>query len=370
MESQDRSGDAQPSRTGYVAAIVISAIGHAALALLVLFVLPRYLSPAQSEAQVYSVNLVGGLPAGDFGSHLPKLAPPSNEPEPPPEAKPPKAEEPKVVAKNEPLAPNEDKNAIALNALSSPTPTPAPTQAPTAAPTPTPAPAPTPAPTAAPVATPAPTPQATPVPVVITPIPAPATPKPRSKPHTTHVKPAPQPSIAIARARSTPSVQERLNKVREQLLAEHLAKGDEDSEEPEEEKPEPEVKESGGGPVAAKHASEGAGVGVGGTATGTGGIQKDPEFLLYYKAVEEKVKKAWSFSGGNSDLQTTVSFSIGPDGNLSAVKITESSHDPAFDDSVIRAVRRAAPFPAPPERFRSLFDEGVEAVFKLGELTS
>ena len=89
-------------------------------------------------------------------------------------------------------------------------------------------------------------------------------------------------------------------------------------------------------------------MGVGGTATGTGGIQQDPEFLLYYKAVEEKVKKAWSFSGGNSDLQTTVSFSIGPDGNLSAVKITESSHDPAFDDSVIRAVRRAAPFPAPP----------------------
>jgi len=234
-------------------------------------------------------------------------------------------------------------------------------------------PAPTPAPTAAPAATPAPTPQATPVPVVMTPIPAPATPKPRSKPHTTHVKPAAQPSVAIARAQRTPSIQERLNKVREQLLAEHLAKGDEESEETEAEKPpeeKPEEDESGGGPVAASHASEGEGVGVGGTATGTGGIQQDPEFLLYYKAVEEKVKKAWSFSGGNSDLQTTVSFSIGPDGNLAAVKITESSHDPAFDDSVIRAVRRAAPFPAPPERFRSLFDEGVEAVFKLGELTS
>ena len=280
MESRDRSGDAQPSRTGYVAAILVSAIGHAALALLVFFVLPRYLSPAQSEAQVYSVNLVDGLPAGDLGAHLPKLPPASNEPEPPPETKPPKPEEAKVVAKNEPLAPNEDKNAIALNVLSSPTPAPTPAPAPTEAPTP----APTPAPTAAPAATPAPTPQATPVPVAITPVPAPATPKPRSKPHTTHVKPAAQPSIAIARAQRTPSIQERLNKVREQLLAEHLAKGDEEPEEPEAEKPpeeKPEEDESGGGPVAASHASEGEGVGVGGTATGTGGIQQDPEFLLY-----------------------------------------------------------------------------------------
>jgi TonB family protein len=107
-----------------------------------------------------------------------------------------------------------------------------------------------------------------------------------------------------------------------------------------------------------------------GPGSGSLGIQQDPEFLLYYKQVEERVKKAWSFSGGNSDLTTAVTFSIGQDGSLSNVRITQSSRDSAFDDSVIRAVRRAAPFPAPPEKYRAQFANGVEAVFKLGELKS
>jgi len=366
MGSRDPSGDGQPSRMGYVAAIVISAIGHVALALLVFFVLPRYLRPTQNSPQVYSVNMVGELPAGDFGSHLPQLSAPAQEAKPPPETKPApaKVEEPKVVTRNEPLAPNEDKNAIALNVISTPTPQPTPASAPTPAPTPTPAPAPTPAP----VATPAPTPRATPVAVVVTPVPAPATPEPRSKPHTTHPKPVSKPSVAIAKAERTPSIEERLDKLRQQMLAEHLSRGSEESEDTEEAPPE--ESESGGGPVAASQASEGEGVGVGGTATGTGGIQQDPKFLLYYKGVQGKIRKAWSFSGGNSDLETTVSFSIGADGNLTAVKITQSSRDSAFDDSVVRAIRRAAPFLPPPEKFRSQFGEGVEAVFKLSEMTS
>jgi hypothetical protein len=37
---------------------------------------------------------------------------------------------------------------------------------------------------------------------------------------------------------------------------------------------------------------------------------------------------------------------------------------------VIRAIRRAAPFPAPPEKFRDQFSAGIKAVFQLGELKS
>ena len=116
-------------------------------------------------------------------------------------------------------------------------------------------------------------------------------------------------------------------------------------------------------------ASEGAGYGVG-AGKGSVGILQDPEFLLYYKTVQEQIKKSWTFTGGSNDLTATVDFAIGPDGALTAVKIGTSSNDSAFDDSVIRAIRRAAPFPAPPEKFRDQFSSGIKALFQLGELKS
>jgi TonB family protein len=100
------------------------------------------------------------------------------------------------------------------------------------------------------------------------------------------------------------------------------------------------------------------------------GIQQDPQFLLYYQTVQDRIKKAWNYVGGNGDLTTSVQFAIGPDGNLTGVKVTQSSQDPAFDESVMRAIRHAAPFPPPPEKYRSDFGEGVDADFKLGELKS
>ena len=75
-------------------------------------------------------------------------------------------------------------------------------------------------------------------------------------------------------------------------------------------------------------------------------------------------------TGGSDDLTTTVHFAIGSDGKLTGVKMTQSSSDPAFDDSVIRAIRRAAPFPAPPEKYRDEFAGRVEADFQAGRLKS
>ena len=82
---------------------------------------------------------------------------------------------------------------------------------------------------------------------------------------------------------------------------------------------------------------------------GQPGILKDPEFLLYYKTVQDQIKKAWTFTGGSKDLTAAVDFAIGPDGALTGVKIGKSSNDAAFDDSVIRAISRAAPFPRRPK---------------------
>ena len=116
-------------------------------------------------------------------------------------------------------------------------------------------------------------------------------------------------------------------------------------------------------------ASEGSGYGVG-TGKGSVGTLKDPEFLLYYKTVQDQIKRAWSFTGGSNDLTATVDFAIGSDGALTGAKIGASSNDSAFDASVIRAIRRAAPFPPPPDKFRDQFSSGIKARFQLGELKS
>jgi TonB family protein len=86
--------------------------------------------------------------------------------------------------------------------------------------------------------------------------------------------------------------------------------------------------------------------------------------------VQKKIKEAWSFAGNNPNLNATVTFGINPDGSLNSVRVTVSSRDPSFDDSVVRAIRRAAPFSAPPAKYSPQFAQGVEAAFKLGELSS
>ena len=76
------------------------------------------------------------------------------------------------------------------------------------------------------------------------------------------------------------------------------------------------------------------------------GKLEDLQYLLYFRTVQQKVKDAWTFPGGSNDLSADVEFSIGADGALNSVKIAKSSGDSAFDESVLRALRRAAPFSA------------------------
>jgi TolA protein len=125
----------------------------------------------------------------------------------------------------------------------------------------------------------------------------------------------------------------------------------------------------GSGPVVADRERMGTGMGVG-PGTGSAGMLQDPGFVMYYQDVQDRIRRAWSFAGGNPDLSATVKFGINPDGSLNSLKVTESSRDPAFDDSVTRAIRAAAPFGPPPEKYREAFARGVPAVFKLSELQS
>jgi TonB family protein len=389
--TKDRTG------LGYAGAIVVSALGHAAFLYLVLFALPRWFTSEATPPPAYTVKIVDNLPAGDLGSHLPKLShhhrtEASDNPQPeekPPEQNhekpPPDSGGPKIEASNS------DRNALALNITASPVATPAPTETETPTPTPEPtatvvqAAAPTTPPTPQPTARPKRRPRAT------------ARPTPRPKPQAQqhrdkhHRGPAPKalPKVMLARVAPlprplrTPSIKERLRKVREQLLKEHLQQlaknartppaSDDDDNGDDETEAAPAAahgeRSEGGGPVAGDVASKGRGYGIG-SGTGSVGILKDPEFLLYYQKVQERIKDAWSFANGSKDLTTTVNFSIGPDGKLTGIEVARSSNNASFDQSVLRAIRRAAPFPAPPQRYRDQFAQGIQAVFKLGELSS
>jgi TonB family protein len=380
-------GRERSARWGYIGAILLSALGHAVVLALVLVVLPDYFRQSNAPPPNYTVKIVDRLPAGDLGTHLPRLGRQHNR-----HSARRKSHRSHVVERHKlppPPPPKHHKNVIALNTFGTPTPTPmvtpkptpeptlAPTAEPTIAPTPTPTPKPTPRPTPKP--TPRPTPKPTPKPRRRRPTPTP-TPKRSERKLKRERELARQRELArkrefererelklkrerrkikVAHAKPTPSVEQQLAALKQQLLKEDL----------EHRKLKTNGAE-GGGPVVASKASEGSGYGVG-SGKGSVGIQQDRQFLLYYRTVQERIKKAWSFAGGgSSDLTADVTFAIGPGGKLTGVKVTQSSKDPAFDASVIRAIRRAAPFPPPPQKYRSQFAEGVDAVFKLGELKS
>ena len=374
MASPDHNGDENPSRLGYFAAIFVSALGHIAIFAFVFFIAPRFLHPAEAPPPAYTVKIVDNIPAGDLGSHLPRInRHAANESK----GAAPKPEESKVKtepAKPEKLALNEEKNALKISATEVPTDTPTPTPEPTIEPTVEP----TPEPTVEPAPSLEPNLEATDEPTVA-PTPEPTTQPtkhPTAKPTPEKARNRPKSGSTVAKIASTPSVAQRMAKLRRELLEHHM-KDLANNPPPDEEDPgdeemadnPPPTGPAGGGPVVAPNAIEGKGYGVG-PGEGSAGILKDPEFLLYYKTVQDQIKKAWTFTGGSNDLTATVDFAIGPDGTLAGLKIGASSNDGAFDDSVIRAIRRAAPFPAPPEKFRDQFSSGIKAVFQLGELKS
>jgi len=330
--------DDRVSRLSYVAAIIVSALGHALFIFVILVVLPGLLSTQPPPAS-YTVKIVDALPAGNLGTHLPQLSQDAVER---PRVVPPKAahhEAPTSITTPPPPPPNNERNVIALNTTHSPTPTPVPK------PTPTPTPPPPSRPSVAP------TPHATKNEHL-----APAS---RPTPLARRQKPraAPTPNLAQAKPKPTPDIGQEMRKLHEKLMAEHLKQMEEEA-----------ARSRGnGGPVLASRETEGSGYGVG-PGTGSAGVVQSPEFLLYCQTVKKRIQDAWNFAGKNPKLTATVTVGINPDGSLNAVRVSDASRDPAFDDSVVRAIRLAAPFPPPPSQYRAQFADGVPVIFNLGAL--
>jgi len=62
-------------------------------------------------------------------------------------------------------------------------------------------------------------------------------------------------------------------------------------------------------------------------------------------------------------LRAQVTIRIGSAGDLLFVKITKSSGNAAFDNSVVKAAKNSAPLPTPPLVLRSLYQNGVTLEF-------
>lgn len=80
-----------------------------------------------------------------------------------------------------------------------------------------------------------------------------------------------------------------------------------------------------------------------------------PEFFQYQRLVRSSFKKVWNWYDPSPPLTAAFSFSIEPNGKIRDVQLVESSGNKAFDDSVVRAAKKASPLPPPPESVYRLF---------------
>ena len=80
----------------------------------------------------------------------------------------------------------------------------------------------------------------------------------------------------------------------------------------------------------------------------------ETRFQSYYNTISKKVKDAWVFPPEVDEgerLEAIVTITIKRDGNLEKVELEATSGNVFFDRSVLRAVRKAAPFPPLPKGY-------------------
>lgn len=104
---------------------------------------------------------------------------------------------------------------------------------------------------------------------------------------------------------------------------------------------------------------------LGGEGMG-GGVQRPPEFFTYKSILEDFIKSGWRWYDPAAKLQAQVGFDLGPDGKITNIILSASSGIGEYDDSVLRAVSKADPVPAPPESVYEFFKK-VRITFVPGD---
>jgi len=174
----------------------------------------------------------------------------------------------------------------------------------------------------APKPTPAPTPKNTPKPAKSTPVPAKATAKPKATPK----KSNPEQNLS--------EINKELEKAMQRYRGESNRGG-------------------GQGFGAAK---------LGGSGMG-GGLVRPPEFFAYLRILEQSIKSGWRWFDNTTPMRTQVIFKIAQDGTVSDIRISSSSGSDGFDDSVVRAIRKASPVPPPPPSVYEAYFKEVRMTF-------
>ncbi len=98
-----------------------------------------------------------------------------------------------------------------------------------------------------------------------------------------------------------------------------------------------------------------------------GGVVKGFEFLVYRNRMLYLIKDQWTWVGKMTDLEVTVRFGILENGEVIGLRVIEASGDSSYDDSVLRAMRKASPLPPPPDNYRKDF-MSVELTFRPKDL--
>ena len=99
-------------------------------------------------------------------------------------------------------------------------------------------------------------------------------------------------------------------------------------------------------------AAEKPGAAAAGAGGSGGGIVKGIEYIRYRNKMLERIQSSWTWVGKRTDLQVTVQFSIQENGGITGLKLSRGSGDLSYDDSVIRALKKANPLPPLPENSR------------------
>ena len=69
----------------------------------------------------------------------------------------------------------------------------------------------------------------------------------------------------------------------------------------------------------------------------------------YVTLMEKRIMSVWQLPENSEGKKVVVFMKLDRAGRVSDVRVEKSSGDEAFDESALRAVRTAAPFPAVPE---------------------
>ena len=118
--------------------------------------------------------------------------------------------------------------------------------------------------------------------------------------------------------------------------------------------------------------STGTGEGDGAAALGPGGrggpgVVKGMDFIIYQNRMMSTIKENWAWVGQRSNLTVVVHFGIKDNGEIVGLKVVQPSGDQSYDESVLRALKKSSPLPAPPDAYRKEFAD-VELTFRPRDL--